>query len=197
MEIVLNSYGSAINCENNAFVVTTSSGQQRIPIEGITSIHLTRGVNITSDAVLLAIDNEVEIIFSDKMGNPMGRVWSPKYGSISTIRKGQLAFTQSSAAVTWIKDVIKKKIGNQMALIQMMNADNLKNTNQKESILKRLDGYRKKVDTLEGDLVGDIAHTLRGLEGLSSKLYFEMLNLFTAQASTPFHCLCPFQSLLS
>lgn len=71
----------------------------------------------SSDSVLLAIDNEIEIIFSDKMGNPMGKIWSSKYGSISTIRKGQLAFTQSKDAVIWIKNVIEKKIGNQMALI--------------------------------------------------------------------------------
>lgn len=174
----MNSYGSAINCENNAFVVTTSNGQQRIPVESVTSVHLTRGTNITSDAVLLAIANEVEIIFSDKMGNPMGKIWSPKYGSISTIRKGQLAFTQSKDAVIWIKNVIEKKIGNQMALIQMMNTDDMEDKRLIDAKVKRLDGYRKKTQSLDGYVVGDIAHTLRGLEGLSSKIYFETLNLF-------------------
>ena len=37
-----------------------------------------------------ARENEIEILFMDKSGKPVGRVWIPKYGSISTIRKGQL-----------------------------------------------------------------------------------------------------------
>lgn len=85
MELVLNTYGVSLNRDNEGFVITHKDGKQRLPVAGINSIHISKGAQITSDAVMLAIENEIEIVFMDKSGNPIGRVWSPKYGSISTI----------------------------------------------------------------------------------------------------------------
>ena len=110
MELVLNTYGVSLNRDNEGFIVSHKDGKQRLPVDGITNIQISKGAQITSDAVMLAIENEIEIVFVDKSGNPVGRVWSPKYGSISTIRKGQLNFTYTKDAVEWIKDIIIKKI---------------------------------------------------------------------------------------
>ena len=106
MELILNTFGTSLSCENEAFLIVHKDGKQRVPAQGIDSIQISRGAQITSDAVILAITNEIEVLFMDKTGNPIGRIWSPKYGSVSTIRKGQLAFTFSEEAVHWIKKVI-------------------------------------------------------------------------------------------
>jgi CRISPR-associated protein Cas1 len=42
----------------------------------------------------------------------------------------------------------------------------------------RLEDYRTKINSLEGEIVSDVASQLRGWEGLSSKIYFDTLNLF-------------------
>ncbi len=77
MELVLNTYGVALSRDNEGFVIVHNDEKQRIPTVGIKSIQISKGAQITSDAVLLAIENEIEILFMDKSGNPMGRVWSP------------------------------------------------------------------------------------------------------------------------
>ena len=178
MELVLNTFGTSLSRDNESFVILTKEGKQRIPSEGITSIQISRGAQITSDAVLLAIEKEIEVLFMDKSGQPIGRIWSPKYGSVSTIRKGQLSFTFSKDAVSWIKDIISRKIENQQALLLMMIA----RTEEMEKIvnksINRLEDYRTKVKGIEGEIVSDVAPTLRGWEGLSSKIYFATLNQF-------------------
>lgn len=100
MEIVLNTFGTSLNRDNQGFVISNQDGRQRIPAQGIRSIQIGKGAQITSDAVMLAIDNEIDIVFTDRSDMPKGRVWSPQYGSISTIRKGQLAFSMSPDALT-------------------------------------------------------------------------------------------------
>lgn len=177
MELIINTYGVSLARENESFVIIKAGEKQQIPAEGITSIQISRGAQITSDAVLLAIEREIEVVFMTKDGQPMGRVWSPKYGSISIIRKGQLNFTFTHDAVVWIKDIIKRKIENQQALILVM----MPNTVQRELVdkaINRLEDYRTKIDNLEGETVSDIAATLRGWEGVASKIYFETLNNF-------------------
>ncbi|MBQ8360366.1 MAG: CRISPR-associated endonuclease Cas1 [Bacteroidaceae bacterium] len=178
MELVLNTFGTSLSRDNEAFVITHKDGRQRIPVIGIKSIQISRGAQITSDAVMLAIENEIEIMFMDKGGTPVGRVWSPKYGSISTIRKGQLNFTFTKDALLWIKEIISQKIENQQALLLMMRTENTAIDNLRNKSISRLEDYRTKIAKLDGEIVSDVASQLRGWEGVSSKIYFETLNHF-------------------
>lgn len=178
MELVISTFGTSLNRDNEGFVIAREGEKQRIPVQGIKSIQISSGAQITSDAVLLAIENEIEILFTDRTGNPMGRVWSPRYGSISTIRKGQITFSFSHEAVTWIKKIIQKKIENQQALLLMMMPDKEVERRRVNKAIERMEDYRKKISDLDGEIVSDIAPTLRGWEGVSSKIYFETLNLF-------------------
>lgn len=178
MELVLNTFGTSLSRENDGFLITYKDGKQRLPVVGIRSIQISRGAQITSDAVLLAIENEIEIVFMDKGGNPVGRVWSPRYGSISTIRKGQLNFSFSKEALTWIKEVIRQKIENQQALLLMMNTQDSALGKIREKNISRLEDYRQKIASIDGEIVSDVAAKLRGWEGIASKIYFDTLNLF-------------------
>lgn len=178
MELVLNTFGTSLSRDNEGFVITHKEGRQRVPADGIKTIQISRGAQITSDAVILAIEREIEVIFMDKGGNPIGRIWSPKYGSVSTIRKGQLSFTFSKDAVDWIKGIIRQKIENQQAILLMMKVTTDEMSRIVQKSINRLEDYRSKVDRLEGEIVTDISSTLRGWEGLSAKIYFETLNLF-------------------
>ena len=177
MELILNTFGVSLNRDNEGFVINTSEGKQRIPAVGIDSIQISRGAQITSDAVMLAIEHEIEVMFMDKTGKPIGRIWSPKYGSISTIRKGQLNFIYSHNAVDWIKEVLLKKIENQQALMLLFNNNEHPETDTEKNIA-RLEDYRNKIRTLDGDIVNDIAPMLRGWEGQASRIYFSTINTF-------------------
>ena len=178
MELVLNTYGVSLNRDNEAFVITTSDGMhQRVPTEGIKSIQISRGAQITSDAVILAVEKEIEVIFMDKNGSPIGRIWSPRYGSISTIRKGQLNFVYTHDAVEWIKDIICQKIDNQQALILLLRPNDDTSSRIVEKSSARLADYHTKVKSLNGEVVNDIAATLRGWEGQASRIYFSTLNI--------------------
>lgn len=178
MELVINSFGTSLSRDNEEFVIANSDGIQRIPAFGIKSIQISRGAQITSDAVMLAVENEIDIIFMDKAGKPVARIWSPKYGSISTIRKGQISFTFSKDAVNWIKNIIMHKIENQQALLLMMPANDNITKNKVSRAINRLEDYRTKINTVDGEIVSDVAPALRGWEGVSSKIYFETINLF-------------------
>jgi len=73
MELILNTFGSSLSRDSQGFVIVHKDGEQRLPAKGITSIHLSKGAQITSDAVMLAIEQEIEILFMDKSGKPVGR----------------------------------------------------------------------------------------------------------------------------
>lgn len=172
MDIVLNTFGVSLNRDNEAFVITSKDGRQRVPVDGIKCIQICRSAQVTSDAVMLAVENEIEVLFVDRSGNPIGRVWSPRYGSISTIRKGQLNFTSSHAALEWIKEVIMQKMENQQALMLLLQPRDSTNERERKRNIDRIEDYRNKVSKLDGEMVSDVAPTLRGWEGQASHIYF-------------------------
>jgi CRISPR-associated protein Cas1 len=159
-------------------MVLHKDGKQRIPPVELRSIFISRGAQISSDAALLAIENEIEVVFMDNAGKPSGRIWSNRYGSISTIRKGQLEFSNAQKAVTWITDIVAAKIENQQALLWTFSASQPEMKDIIEKTALRLENYRKKVKALQCENVSDIAPELRGWEGIVSKLYFEQMNAF-------------------
>ena len=180
MELVINNFGVSLNRDNEGFVITNADGRQRIPAAGITSIQIGKGAQITSDAVMLAVEREIEVLFTDRSGNPVARIWSPKYGSVATIRKGLLSFCFSQDAVEWIKQVLRQKIENQQALLLMISAGDCDQSLKDETAksIRRLEDYRTKIGSVSGNVVSDVAPTLRGWEGVSSKIYFSTYNLF-------------------
>ena len=180
MDIVLNTFGTCLTRDNEGFVISNSDGRQRIPVQGVRCIQIGRGAQITSDAVLLAIDNEIEVLFIDRSGQPKGRVWSNKYGSISTIRKGQLSFTMTVDAVRWIKDILMQKVSNQQALLLMLpECRDAALEASRNRAIEALEDYRQQVAAIPTNvIVSDVAQSLRGYEGAASKLYFEIISRF-------------------
>jgi len=178
MDLVLNTFGTLLTKDNDCFMVLHKDGKQRIPPSDIRGIFISRSAQISSDAVLLAIENEIEVMFMDKSGHPSGRIWSNRYGSISTIRKGQLEFSNSKNAVTWITGIVAAKIENQQALLWTFAASQPEMKDIIEKAVLRLENYRRKVQALQGENVSDIAAQLRGWEGIVSKIYFFQMNAF-------------------
>jgi CRISPR-associated protein Cas1 len=177
MELILNTYGTSLVKDNDTFLVIHKDGKQRIHPSGIKSIVISKGAQITSDAAILAIENEIEVLFVDKTGNPKGRIWSHKYGSVSTIRKGQIEFTFSKSAITWIKSIVMQKMENQQALLLSLHPESEVLAERIKTAINRIEDYRTKTHCLEGEVMPDIAAGLRGWEGAASRIYFEAINL--------------------
>jgi CRISPR-associated protein Cas1 len=114
----------------------------------------------------------------DNTGKPVGRLWSVKYGSISTIRRNQLNFIASPRAVDWIKDIICEKMENQVALLLSINTYKPDLKEKVTTSIRKIESYATKVKAVKSDSVRDIAATLRGWEGAASKLYFEAVAQF-------------------
>jgi CRISP-associated protein Cas1 len=172
MELVLNTFGTALRVENGIFLVNHKDGKQSIDPKKVKSILISKGASISSDAALLAIENEIDVLFVEKGGKPAGRLWSIQFGSVSTIRRKQLDFLYSGKAVDWVKEVVIHKIDNQAGLLLTMDDDDLKLKNIISKTLSKLNDYKSKIQAAEGLMVPDVAPSLRGWEGAASKAYF-------------------------
>jgi CRISPR-associated protein Cas1 len=178
MNIVLNSFGASLTKKDGLFFIQNAETSQSIIPSDVKSVMVSKGARVSSDAILLAIENEVDVIFMDNLGKPKGRVWSVLYGSISDIRKSQLEFLYSPACIQWIKSLISEKLDSQIALLLMLK-DECQESDQRriDNVINSIEDHRNKVNKVEAEVISDVAPSIRGWEGAASRRYFEAINL--------------------
>lgn len=185
MNLVINSYGATLQKENNLFVITSPEGKQTFPPDVVKTISICKAARITSDAILLAIKHQVDVLFVNDLGQPEGRVWSVQYGSISNIRKAQLNFLYTPIAIPWIKKLLLQKINGQVALLLALQPEasqHLAHHNTFKYSINSIEDYKSKISVSDGQVISDLAPSLRGWEGAASKKYFQCLALLMPEA---------------
>jgi CRISPR-associated protein Cas1 len=177
MEIVLNHYGSSLSQRNQNFLVQTEDGDRIVPVHGLTAIYVWKSTRISSDAMLLALENDVDLVLVDRIGNVRGRVWNCKFGSIASVRKGQLLFSATSPGLIWMKKTLQKKIKSQINLLMTLLKERESEIRPRkvvfiEESIDRMNLCISKIQNVSADCISKVADSLRGFEGTASRLYF-------------------------
>ena len=175
MEIVINSRGSYIRKKNELFVIKNDNNKLEISAHKVKSILITTSAVISTDAIKLAVDNNIDLIFLDSHGNPYGRVWHSKFGSTSLIRRRQLEIISEPYGLELIKDWISEKINNQIQYLNKLKYSKPCRDQIQEKI-KMLKLYKKNLSDLSGYVI-DNEKKIMGFEGICAKIYFKALNL--------------------
>jgi len=150
--------------------------KKKIPPKKVTSIILDKGTSLTYEAVKTALSHNIDIVFAEGDGAPIGRVWHSKLGSTTRIRKRQLEASLNSKAVFWIKSWVSDKVKNQIALLNDLKKHRSAKSAKIEKTVEIMDGMLNKIEALSGKIIPDIADTIRGYEGTAGRMYFKILS---------------------
>lgn len=177
MQLVIDKYGTQLGIRDGMFHIRFEDESRKIAADKIESILFTRVASITTEAIKLAVEKGIEIVFLDRGGEPFARIWSNKFGSITTIRRRQLEFSRSSAAIGWIKKLVLRKLDNQQTMLySLFRTDGLTN----ELINKatdKIENYKKKIRSVSGLSIPEISSSVRGWEGSASRWYFQCISM--------------------
>src|SRR5690554_8033156 len=70
MQLYIDTFGTALHRKANAFEISKKGEKTKLAPTNIKSMVLSKGAKISSDAVLLAIENEIDIVFVNGAGQP-------------------------------------------------------------------------------------------------------------------------------
>lgn len=176
MQLFIQKRGAFLGIEEGLFKVRVQNDLQKLPISKVNSIVLHQSATISTDAVFAAIENGIEIVFMDKIGKSMGRIWSHKFGSISKIRKNQMLFAQAEEGIKWIINTIITKIKNQKAILLTLGLPDDSTKNIIDKSMDKLSVIIQKLKQVKGHNINDIANKIRGYEGSASREYFSCVS---------------------
>ncbi len=181
MHLHINTYGAYVHVRDDMFEVRTRDENKEVQkkhfsVHKVTAIWLCTGTALSTDAILLAMTHNVDIVFLEKDGDPFGRVWHSKLGSTTKIRKAQLEASIGKMGLYWIKSWLGQKLDNQLAFIKDLKKHRAQHGVYLDDKITRIEALAASVQNAEAGTVSEVADSLRGLEGTAGRLYFETLS---------------------
>ena len=167
MQILISSPGVLLAQENECFLLKKGEAKKRLSPLKVESIVITHYAHITSQAIVLAMENNIDLIILDRYGNPVGRFWYAKQGRNATLRRKQLALSATAYGFRWGASLILEKLSSQRRFLRKL-AD--ARPHHQTSMLDAIQICDDATIQIEARLSSDLQDLLEELVPLSSSL---------------------------
>ncbi len=175
MQLIINTYGSYLQKSGDCFKVRNDDRVTEVSVKKVSSIMITTSAYITTDAIKLAMDHNIDIIFLDEHGSPFGRVWHSKLGSTTLIRRRQLEISEEKEGLALALEWVGRKFDNQIELLLEMRKTRTHVSAEITGYIDKLRDIRAKLDTITGP-IDEVRGTIMGIEGSAGRVYFDALS---------------------
>lgn len=175
MMLVINTYGAYLKKNADCFLVKNEDKVFEVSAKKVDNIMITTGAYISTDALKFAIENNIDVVFLDRFGNPYGRIWHSKMGSTALIRRKQLEISETEEGLKLVKNWCIQKIQNQIDFIERLKRTRSRKAGNLENAAKSLAEIKYKIASLTGT-IEEKRGTLMAQEGAAGKIYFDTIN---------------------
>lgn len=175
MQLVINTPGTFITQKDECFRLKQKEKRFDISPLKVESIIISNQAMITSQAIVLALEHNIDIIFLDHFGDPIGRVWFSKMGSTAVIRRKQLEAASGLTGLELAVDMVRHKMENQIRFLKKLMY----------SRPGREPTFREHITIIER-CISDLSlpdskpakarNYVMGLEGTAGRAYFQCLS---------------------
>ncbi|MBN2886584.1 MAG: CRISPR-associated endonuclease Cas1 [Chromatiaceae bacterium] len=199
MDLVLTTFGTYLHRQGEMFLVKVKEQKQEVSARKVRSILITTGASLSTDAIQLAIEKNIDILFLDAVGQPYGRVWHGRPGSTTAIRRAQLRLADTPEGLELALGWVLRKLDNQIDFLSRARQRRTRLSAPLTEAIGALAAQREALARLDGTL-DERRDSILGHEGQSGRLYWEAVNLllpethrFAARSRNPakdaFNCL--------
>lgn len=174
MQLVINTFGASLRRKGDRFVIRAGPNRVAVSAHKVRTILIATAVQVSSDAIVLAIAHNIDIVFLEKTGEPIARVWPPRMGSTAAVRRRQLEAAAGPEGLALAREWVASKLRNQAEFLEELRD---RRPRQADIFHGAIAGVRQslaQVDQLTGTLE-ERRGRLMGLEGAASRAYFSCI----------------------
>ncbi len=173
MQLVINTFGASLRKNGQMFEVLSGDQKHKISPAKVSSILISTGAHLSTDAVQLALQNNIEIFLLDRYGNPIGRFWHARMGSTVRIRRAQLMLSESEEGLPFGLQWIDAKFQNQIDFLKQLRSRRTRLSAELTKAAESISESKKQLNNLSGT-IDQIRHTVLGIEGSAGKVYWDV-----------------------
>ncbi|MEM2955071.1 MAG: CRISPR-associated endonuclease Cas1 [Candidatus Nanoarchaeia archaeon] len=173
MQIIVDNYGTFIGKTGNRFIIKTKKNVEEISADKIDQIIILKASSVSTAAIKLACENNIDIVYLDSLGKPYARIYPCKLGGTTLTRRRQAEIANTGRTLKISIPIVQSKIRNQIYLLKSL--EKTRKTINFCREIQILYNCIKNLKKLDGNL-SEIRNTILGVEGFSSSIYFSCLS---------------------
>lgn len=174
MDLYIQELGSKIYKEKNHFVIATEKGKERVAISNVETLIVQRGVLLSSDFLLMALDHNLPVYFADYFGNVTGRLSALSSSLNTDIQRKQLLYFSKrpgrELAQKWIYTKIKRQKEHALKILNRRGIFS-------EEISEYFSEIEEKILNLDLEKE-NFRESLQGIEGIASRYYYSLIQRY-------------------
>ncbi len=174
VQLVINTFGASLRKKGDRFVVRAGSNKLAVSAQKVQSILITTAVQLSSDVITLAVDHKIDIIFLERTGEPVARIWPHRMGSTAAIRRRQLEAALGLEGVQIAREWVSTKLRHQFEFLDELRLRRSDRSSEFDGPMATIRESLTQVEGIEGTL-DDQRARLMGLEGSAGRAYFACL----------------------
>ena len=177
MQLIVATRGSYVHIFGEIFEIRAGENRFQIAPQKVESIVLAAESAISTDALRLASEHNIDVLVLNKYGIPVGRFWHPHFGSTAAIRKAQLKAASSELGLQLVKEWVSKRLKSQARLLQSIGRARDKEKGKPLfEAAKEITALTRKINSILGKSPDSVRGKLMGLEGTAGRIYFSALS---------------------
>jgi len=173
MQIILDTRGLQLSVRNRCFLIESGAESRIIHPQRISSFLITAPCRISSPALVLAVENGIQVVVCNSCGKPEARVWSPRFLNTSALRRMQYKFCESYLSVEWAERIIRLKITGQCSNLTYIAS---RKTSFKDAAVEAVEKVKNQLSSLllnpETEILNAKKHILY-CEAFSAAVYWQ------------------------
>lgn len=173
MKIIVNEFGSYLSKKENRFVIRTKEKKEEYSADQIEQIIISSPSSISEGAVKLAIEQNIDIVYTSYNGKPFARIYPCTLGGTTLTRREQARAYFDRRGIIIVKEILKSKLKNQLFLIKRLSKTRGKIF---FSEIKVLEKNLQEIENVEESNINSLRETLLGYEGYGASIYFKCLS---------------------
>jgi CRISP-associated protein Cas1 len=118
VQLIVNTFGASLRRQGERFLVRAGEKQLAVSAHKVQSILLTTGAHLSTDAIELAALHNIDVIFLNRHGEPLARVWQTKMGSTAAIRRRQLGVAGGPEGLAFVRDWVQANLRHQQEFLE-------------------------------------------------------------------------------
>ncbi len=124
MDLLIDTYGTKIGATGERIILSFPQvkDKKEYPIHRLEKIVILRPASLTTHAVRLAIEHDVDIVYLGSFGKPIGRLFSSEPKGLASLRKAQLeASTSITQSFAIARELVRAKCSNQLDFLRFLS----------------------------------------------------------------------------
>ena len=145
MDLIINTFGTRIRSSGERVVLKFpgSNTKKEYPIRRLEKIIILRPSSISTNAVQLALEHDIDIVYLGSFGKPVGRIFPSSPRGLTLLRRAQLEAANSPRAFDLAKSLVRGKCLNQITYLEQLAVEYGKSFEkeliQSETLVKSVD----------------------------------------------------------